>query len=292
MTKTDVYSEITDRIIAALEQGTVPWRKPWRTLGGGPVNVRTGRAYRGINIFLLELQGFSDPRWGTYRAIKEAGGQVRKGEHGTRIILWKPVKSKDEENGRAPYLLLKTYTVFNAEQCDDLPALEVEDRQDIAPSELAEKIAAGYLSNGGPGFIEGGSRAAYSPDKDIVFMPVAGDFDSADSYGMTKFHELAHSTGHKKRLDRIEPAIFGTDPYAREELVAEMAAAMLGGLAGIETAGGDQNAAYIAHWIARFKDDRKLLINSAAAAQKAADLICGDTLSDEELPAEAALAAA
>lgn len=291
MTK-DIYQDVTDRMIAALENGTIPWHKPW--VGGGPVNVRSGRPYRGINIWLLELEsmtaGYSDNRWGTFKAIKEAGGQVRKGEKGTRVILWKPVpKGEDADGNEQSYWLLREYTVFNVEQADGIEPLVFTD--DVHPNKLAEDVLAGYASPIGPPVVTRGSKAAYQPMTDIVYMPPRPAFDGGDEFYSTLFHELAHSTGHEKRLDRIEPALFGTDPYAKEELVAELAAAMLSGVTGI-TGTFDNSAAYVAHWVQRFKDDRKLIVSAAAQAQKAADLILGTTFETEEQPApEGALAA-
>jgi antirestriction protein ArdC len=283
MTKNDVYQEVTDRIIAALEAGTVPWRKPWRTVNhGGPYSIRGGKPYRGINIFLLGLAGYSDPRWGTYKAIAEAGGQVRKGEKGTRVILWKPVPKKTGEVERDGYMLLRQYTVFNAEQADGLPPLDDSPVPEFEANERAAALADGYLSHGGPGLMHGYSGAYYTPATDIVRMPAHEDFAYRDAYYRTLFHELAHSTGHESRLDRLEPALFGTDPYAREELVAEMTAAMLGGLAGLEQGDTDDSAAYIASWLKKLRDDRRLVIQAAAQAQKAADLIAGTTFEVEQ----------
>lgn len=277
MNKHDVYQEVTDRIVAALEGGTVPWHKPWTT-AGTPFNVENHRAYRGINVFLLSLMGYGDPRWGTYRAISACGGQVRKGEKATHVILWKPIhKKRDGESEgdgeRRDYLLLRSYAVFNAAQADGLPELEVEKREHT-PVEEAEDLLRDYLY-GGPAVIYGRDQASYSPLADKVYMPNPEAFESGEAFYQTFFHELVHSTGHESRLKRIEPALFGTDPYAREELVAEMGAAMLSGLSGLENAGGDQSAAYIAGWLKALANDRKLVIQAAAKAQKAVDLIAG-----------------
>lgn len=292
MTRQDVYTQVTERIIAALESGTVPWLKPWRSVDGVPRNVRTGRPYRGVNVWLLDLAGFGDPRWGTYRAIQEAGGQVRKGERGTSIILWKPVR-RGEDDERADYLLLRSYTVFNAEQCDGLPELERETESPFTPDERAEGIVRGYRL--GPAVIHGASAAYYQPSTDVVRMPDPEHFTSCSGYYRTLFHELIHSTGHESRLKRLEPALFGTDPYAKEELVAELGASMLAGIAGLDGAeleDVDQSAAYIASWIRRLRDDRKLIVQAAAQAQKGADRILGTTFetATDETPAIAAAA--
>lgn len=276
----DVYQDVTDRIVEALEAGTVPWRKPWKSRGG-PYSL-DGRKYRGVNVFLLELMPFSDPRWGTYKTIQKHGGQVRAGEKGTHVILWKPVRPKDadeEDDTVRPYILLRDYVVFNAEQADGLPELEHDDEREHTPIQAAEAIVEGYETR--PPIHYGKNQAAYSPLLDCVYMPDAETFESEEAFYSTLFHELTHSTGHESRLKRIEPAIFGSDPYAREELVAEMGAAMLAGIAGLETHNGEQSAAYIAGWLKALKNDKKLVVKAAAAAQKAADLMLGTTFEEE-----------
>ena len=247
MTKADVYQSVTDRIIKAIEAGTCPWRRPW--IGGGPINVRNGRHYRGINIFLLELAGYADPRWGTVKAINEAGGRIRKGEKATWVILWKPVPKKrtpeqtdDEDPGN--YMLLRSYPVFNAGQADDLPEFSTEFEHD--PIERAEEIVRTYVPIG-PLMQFGGGSAHYSPSRDLVACPQIGQFEKPEAFYSTLYHELVHSTGHSSRLDRLESTNFGSGPYAKEELVAEMGAAMLCGMAGIDNF--DQSAAYVSGWL-------------------------------------------
>jgi antirestriction protein ArdC len=275
MSRIDVYESVTDRIVASLESGVVPWRTPW--VGGGPVSIRSGKPYRGVNIFLLGLSPYGDPRWGTFKAIKEAGGHVRKGEKSTHVILWKPVSRQKEENGQAldsSYMLLRTYSVFNAEQADGLPEYKTEFEHE--PIERAQMLVDGY--EGGPGILFGGGEASYEPFKDLVRCPEMNQFRSVEGYYSTLYHELIHSTGHEKRLKRIERALFGTSPYAKEELVAEMGAAMLCGLAGIDNQ--DQSAAYVDGWLSALRNDRKLVVQAAAQAQKAADLILGTTFGE------------
>ena len=316
MTKESVYQAVTDRIIDAIKQGEVaPWRKPWK--GGGPVQIRNGRPYRGINIFLLALAGYSDPRWGTFKAMKEAAvakargegrtiieksvkrgkytkthyfevvdgqevffsGGVRKGEKSTSIILWKPVKkkSKSGEEEDEGYLLLKSYLVFNAEQCDEMP--ELPGAREHEPIETAERIANGFV---GPTVDFGGDRAFYSPTLDFVKIPIPENFDSAEAYYSTLYHELVHSTGHESRINRLESTQFGSGPYAKEELVAEMGAAMLCGMAGIDNL--DQSASYVSGWLEKLESDPKLVVQAASLANKAADLILGESFEDSQDP--------
>src|SRR5215475_10112420 len=303
--KRDYYQEVTDRIIESLENGTVPWRQPWRNFGGGlSRNLKSGKAYRGINIFLLGIEamlsGYSDPRWGTYKQIGEKGGQVRKGEKGTQIVFWKRIDPKDgevDENGnqKKPFMLLRVYTVFNVEQADGIEPLPIEDAEytgDEDRLDSAEALIDGYCSPNvrkigkgdfvaGPArFNEGGDTAAYIPSLDRLLMPNIGQFDSADDYYGTAFHELVHSTGSDRRLKRGVSNGFGSEPYAKEELVAELGSAMLAAMTGVGSR-TETNAAYIENWLQVLRGDRKFVVQAAAAAQKAADLILGTTFEDE-----------
>lgn len=289
MAKQDIYAAITQRIVEAIEAGTAPWRKPWRSSGGFPISLRSGKPYRGVNVLLLSMAGYDDPRWGTYKAISEAGGQVRKGEKATQIVLHKPVPKKDPEEGESQnYWLLRFFSVFNAKQADGLPELPKEEERQHSPIAAAEAIVNGYAwtmdfpDNKGPRVSYGFDRAAYSPLMDEVYLPSPEQFISDESYYATYFHELAHSTGHEKRSGRIEPALFGTDPYAKEELVAEFGASFLCGMAGFEEAIVDQSAAYLSGWLEKLKGDPKFVVQAAAQAQKAADLILGTKFDSDD----------
>lgn len=307
--KRDIYQAVTDRIVAAIEAGVAPWRRPWALSGGYPISLSTGKHYRGINVLLLMLEGRSDPRWGTYDAIKKAGGQVRRGEESTKIVFWKRIERKKPKEGEDKnYVLLRSFSVFNATQADGLAPLPVVEEREFSPIEAAEAIVREYVwaegdetSSGitkvsrigqalGPMVRHGGDRAAYSITNDVVMMPKPEQFISDEAYYTTLFHELVHSTGAEKRLKRLEPALFGSDPYGREELVAEMGAAFLSGVAGFESAAGDESAAYIGGWLEKIKGEPKLVVTAAAAAQKASDLILGVTFEDQPAEAESARA--
>jgi antirestriction protein ArdC len=288
MVRSDVYQHVTDTIVAALERGTVPWHKPWT--GGGPQNVRTRKLYRGINVFLLEIAAvanqYGDPRWGTYKAIKEAGGQVRRGEHGTWIIFWKRIQKKrteEDEERDGTYMLARAYKVFNAEQADGVKPMP--EGNEWEPIERAEEIVRGFVPNG-PLIQYGGSSAYYDQDRDLVACPKLEQFESPESYYRAQYHELIHSTGHPDRLDRLERCGFGSGPYAKEELVAELGSSMLAGIAGLTWPDDDAPAAYIANWLQALQDDRKLVVQSAALAQRASDLILGETFDEEILTHE------
>ncbi|MGE0136026.1 MAG: ArdC family protein [Dehalococcoidia bacterium] len=276
----DPYAEVTARITAALEAGTVPWRHPWRARGHR--NAISNRPYRGINLLLLGLlalqQGYTDPRWLTYRQAASLGGHVRRGERGAGIVLWKPIERRDAVDGEVidTFPVMRFYTVFNASQCDGVELPETEAATAFDPVERAEAVAAGY--SGGPVVLHDADAAYYVPSKDEVHLPVRTAFRDADGYYATLFHELAHSTGHPSRLNREgyqESAPFGSPVYSREELVAEFGAAFLCQEAGIDASRLDQSAAYIASWLRALQDDRRLAVSAAGLAQRAADRILG-----------------
>ena len=289
--KFDIYQHITDRIITALEEGVVPWRKPWAD-EGFHMSLSTGRPYRGMNQMLLAIQswpteehdGYESPWWGTYKQITERGGQVRKGEKGTQIVYWgkhepKNAKPNPKTGQVDPIWLARYFTVFNSEQADpqdgedfSLPSMDEVEAHD--PIETAEAIVDGYPSP--PKRTDGGDRACYSPQHDRIQVPKHDAFDVSEEFYSTLFHELVHSTGHEKRLKR--PGItdfdaFGSHQYSKEELIAEMGAAFLCAHAGIAHNTIDNSAAYIGNWLKRLKDDKKLVAQAAQAGQKAADHI-------------------
>ena len=282
-TPVDAYQVITDRIVAALESGTVPWRKPWRSLTGlGPTSLSTGKEYRGINSLMLSLEAFSGGYdsiyWGTYRQIGESGGQVRKGEHGTQVVLWKPVSKKQADGSEDKFLLMRLFTVFNADQADWADGKQPTNPEPTEADYVEPVEAAEYIANHMPQRPEikhGGDRAFYSPVLDYIGMPPTEAFDSTEGYYSTLFHEMIHSTGHASRVGRdgIEAfAGFGSASYSKEELIAEMGAAYLCAEAGIEPR-IEQNAAYIASWLKVLKNDKKMVVAAAGAAGKATDFI-------------------
>lgn len=287
--KKDTYQRVTDAIVARLDEGVVPWRKPWASFV--PMSARSGKPYRGLNHLLLTMEqmdrGFDSHFWGTYKRLAEFGAQVRKGERSSMVTFWTFLERKDDpEKKRVPFL--RAYNVFNVEQAewpDGMPAKwqGVGARPDVDPIASADAAIADYLATG-PKLTNGGSRACYSPDLDRVSMPARKSFADAEGYYATLFHELTHSTGHKSRLDRSLEDIgaFGDPVYSREELVAELGAQMVAATVGIETpALLDNAAAYIAGWRAKLIDDPKALAWAAGRAQKAADLILS-VQADEE----------
>ncbi len=291
--RADIRTQVTDRVIAALEAGTAPWRKAWNVSGGGlPRSLSTGKAYRGMNVFLLAMAGYTSPFWGTYRAITENGGQVRKGERATQVILWKRF-SKDAvnpdtgEREEKAFMVLRSYSVFNVEQADNLPekfypAKDAGSAEIVQEHAEASAIAKEYFGReGAPSLSYGGSKAYYRPSTDHVQIPNAIDFDSDEDFQDTRFHEMVHSTA--KRTGRKTDGDFdhfGSAKYGKEELVAEMGAAMLMATCGIEST-FDNSAAYLASWLKTIKGDNTLVISAGAAAQKAMDCILGTVFEDE-----------
>jgi antirestriction protein ArdC len=295
----DAAEETSKKIIAALKAGTVPWQKTWKSNGssGLPTSLSTGRPYRGVNVFTLWLTGaaagYASNLWGTYKQISERGGQVRKGEKSTDIVFWKIIEKTDDEGKLKKIPLLRLFHVFNIDQADwadnaRLPKVaEPVEGEAVDPIEAAEALVAEYLAKG-PSLGHGGDRACYQPAADHVQMPALADFVSAEAYHSTLYHELTHSTGHDSRLKRDGIAqgtfgAFGDKVYSNEELIAEMGAAILCSVAGIEQAATlDNSASYLAHWIKALEGDSSLIIKAASAAQKGVDRILGTTFDNKE----------
>jgi len=271
----NVYEIITGRIIEKLEGGTAPWCKPW-TGGEMPRNLITEKVYRGINLFLLNMQNFTSPYWLTFNQCKEKGGVIKAGQKATPIVYWNIKEYEDEETGdkkKAP--LLRYYNVFNSEQCEGLNTRALEKAaREFNP--IDECIAVvNYMPNA-PRIQHEQPKAFYVPSMDYVNMPHPESFCGDEEYYSVLFHELTHSTGHISRLNRAgitKHNGFGTPDYGKEELIAEMGAAFLCGFAGIENRTIDNSAAYSQGWIKAIKEDKKIVITAAAAAQKAVDFI-------------------
>jgi antirestriction protein ArdC len=282
----DVYAIVTGKIVNMLEQGVVPWRRPW-TSTGLPRNLVSKKPYKGVNYFLLSATKYVSPFWLTYRQARELGGHVRKREESTIVIFWKVEDSKrsnedleveetDDKNQRR--FLLRYYHLFNLEQCelpqavlDKLPKIETHQHD---PIEAAERIITGIPN---PPEIEYvGSKAFYSPITDRITLPPRELFSSAEEFYATLNHEESHAVGHPKRLNRIsitEAAPFGSPTYSFEEIVAEMSAAYLCAEAGISPAVIDNEAAYIQGWLKKIRSEKRLVVIAAAQAQRAADYI-------------------
>lgn len=278
-----IYQSVTERIVETLAKGVVPWKKPWQHVPALPCNAVTQRPYRGVNVLLLCLAPYRDTRWLTFQQAKERGGNVLRGERSTEIVFWKPWTVEEVgEDGIARQRsipLLKTFRVFNAEQCEGLGLPAQMGRATLA--EYDRIAAAEYLATcmpDPPAVREGGSSAWYRPADDTVGLPPIGAFYSADSYYATRFHELGHATGHERRLCRpgvTGEILFGSSDYSHEELVAELTSAFCCALVGVDNSLLANSAAYIQSWLDVLKADAKLVVVAAAQAQKATDYIRG-----------------
>ena len=279
-----VYEIVTQKIIDMMETGKIPWKKPWNS--NLPMNLKSKKEYRGINSFLLSLSEYSSPYWLTYDQAVNMGGCVKKGEKSRLVVFWKFLKSnkvnKDGTVSEKTIPLLRYFNVFNVEQCEriEVPVKEVKEVNKI---EKCENIVNQYddgpiISNN---VVHG--HACYIPSLDTVSMPPIKDFENSEKYYSTLFHELTHSTGSITRLDRGLNTSFGNHEYSFEELVAEMGAAFLCGITGIENNSTIENsAAYIQTWIKKFKEDPKMLIKAASKASKAVDWIMNERGEEKE----------
>jgi antirestriction protein ArdC len=278
-TKRDAYEVITSKILELLDAGTVPWKSNWSPIPGmHPMSANTMKAYRGINNMILSLAPYADTRWITYKQAAARGGQVRKGEKAMPVVFWKWFEKTDTLGTTKQIPFLRYYQVFNVEQVDDLdlPQLVAPDNI-LEPIAVAEAIVAGYpdqpqITHNSP------SHPRYIPSYDRIEMPPNESWQNTHGYYEALFHEMGHSTGHSKRLDRKGITgfdHFGSDNYGKEELIAELVSAFLCQEAGIERQTIDNLAAYIKNWQTRIKGDKTIVIQSATAAQRAADLILG-----------------
>ena len=283
----DCYSRITGKIIADLEQGVRPWLKPWSVEHAAGRITRplrhNGVPYQGINVVMLwsaaTEKGYACPLWLTFKQALELGGNVRKGETGelvvyaNRITRTETDDQGDEQLREIPFM--KGYTVFNAEQCDGLPAhfSAPAETPALSPAERIEQ-ADRFFAATGADIRHGGTRAYYAEQADYVQMPPFETFRDAESHAATLAHELTHWTKHKTRLARDFGRVrFGDEGYAREELVAELGAAFLSADLAITPEVRDDHAAYIGHWLEALKNDTRLIFSAAAHAQRAVDFL-------------------
>lgn len=299
-TSRDLYAEVTNKIIGMIEQGVAPWRKTWSQYGLAR-NHATGHTYTGINMILMNTTPHPIPYFMTFNQIQEQGGKIRKGAKAEMVIYFN-VYYKDEndqtlsrqqasaapEHGQEVQVLkfIKYYNVFNIADIEgiefEIPEVVLKENEQI---ERCEQIIANMPNR--PELKQvNADQPFYSPLSDFVNMPDIRQFDSPQTYYATFFHELAHSTGHASRLAREEvmnPAEFGSKPYSREELLAEMAASFLSASVNIDYDDVTENsAAYLAGWLKVLKEDSKFIFKAAAEAQKAANYILGTGKAEEE----------
>jgi antirestriction protein ArdC len=293
MTTNETLTRITSTILDLLASGVAPWRRPWAASTGLPVNAATGKRYRGLNVFVLWAtaadRGYTGGGWLTFKQAQALGGTVRRGEKGTPVVFWR-ILTKDAPAGSPEgtqadtFPMLRHYTVFHVSQCDGLPeALTATPSPEAEPIAAAEALTARYTD--APPVQHGGDRAYYSPRLDHVQMPPRAAFDTPAAYYWTLWHELAHSTGHASRLARPELtaiARFGDEAYSTEELTAELSAALMAGLSGLDAPDAlAQSASYLQGWLTALKAEPRMLLTAAARAQKAVDYMTDQSPAEE-----------
>ena len=271
----DIYKEVTDRIISQLDQGIIPWHKPWiASSNAQSISHVTGKPYSLLNQMLLGKPG----EYVTFKQCQQEGGKVRKGEKSSIVVFWKFIEQEDEETHEKKQVpFLRYYNVFHIDQCEGLKAKHQPELPNTANADTnADRIIADYLAREGVKLShKAGDRAFYSPSTDSITLPLLAQFAETAEYYSTAFHELTHSTGHASRLDRLsKTAYFGSEAYSKEELIAEIGAAALVNHAGLETANSFRNsAAYVQNWLKVLSDDKRFIVSAAGKAEKAVNLI-------------------
>ena len=290
--KFDAYQMVTDRICALLEQGVKPWAQPWTSAISCAWSGNDGRVYTLLNQMLLAdpekkyqtLNNLYDDIWGewvTYKQATDRGGNVKKGEKGRKVVFFKMLPKKGQEDQEKPEVIpyLMAYTVFHIRQCEGIQQkyhLDGNKLFTFAENETAESVANSYLKREGikynPTF---GNRAYYSPVLDTVVTPLPEQFENSTEYYSTLFHELTHSTGHESRLNRLDKcAAFGSEVYSTEELVAEIGSASLLATLGLESETSiTASTAYIKSWLKALKNDKRMIVTAASRAEKAVKMI-------------------
>ena len=293
--KQDIYQNVTDKIIADLEQGELTWLKPW-SAGNAEGRItkplrHNGMAYSGINVLMLwgaALEaGYLSPIWMTFKQAKELGAHVRKGERGNQVVYANTItKAEEQDDGteeERKIAFMKAYCVFNVEQIEGLPEhFYAKPEPVIDPAQRIDH-AEDFFASVGATIRHGGSRAFYAGGSDHVQMPPFECFRSPEAYYATLAHELTHWTKHPNRLDReFGREKWGEEGYAREELVAELGAAFLCSDLALTPEPGEDQAAYIQSWLKVLKNDKRAIFSAAAHAQRAADFLHGFQASEVE----------
>ena len=279
----DIYSQVNDRILAALEQGIIPWKRPWN--GQLSTNYDSGKQYRGVNILTLGIAemvcGYSSPYWLTFLQAQKHGGHIRRSEKATHIVFSdKKIREIEKEDGTTEqkvYHFIRSFPVFNWDQTEGVPKKEIGPALDPDRDLIAVSDRILSLMPKPPAFRESGNSAYYMPKQDLVNLPPINTFRTTEGYVATKFHEYAHSTGHKARLNRpgiMEVAVFGGEEYSFEELVAELTSAYLCASNGIDNT-LENSAAYIQNWLEVLKNDKTMLLKASGKATAAVEYILG-----------------
>lgn len=277
--KFDAYQVITDKIIAAMEAGVAPWTRDWKGEGNGlAMPLRSnGANYQGVNVLILWIaamtKGYKSNRWFTFKQAQEFGGMVRKGEKGEQVCYFQMIEKESKTGGeKDKFPMLKLFTVFNAEQIDNLPEKfeTIVDEVSVVDGPKSIDYMETFVQSTGARIVFTGSQPCYVPALDHIEMPTVAQFSSAESYYGTLCHELIHWTGHSTRLDRLNGK--SKTDYAFEELVAELGACFVTNSLGIDK-GIDRSAAYIGSWLKALKDDKKYIFQAASQAQAATNVL-------------------
>ena len=280
---TSVNEIVTNRIIEELEKGNIPWQRPWSTAGRYAMSHSTKKPYSLLNQMLLRPGEYL-----TFEECKREGGKVKKGEKGNFVVSWAKIKKveTDEEGNERTTIIprLKYYYVFEVSQCEGIERNCTEDPKTYGntPVESAENIITAYINRETVTFTATDSNMAYySPSEDVVVVPDLKYFEAVEEYYSTSFHELTHSTMHPDRCNRAEErkgkkVAFGSEEYSKEELVAEIGAATLVNMIGLESDKSFKNSvSYIQSWIGKLKNDKNLIVSASSRAEKAVNYILG-----------------
>lgn len=278
--KKDVYEMVTDRIIEQLEQGVIPWQKPWGGVIDGAYNRISKKPYSLLNQMLLQHSG----EYATFKQWSELGGHIRKGEKSEIVVFWKLQPYEDENADGEKIIkqipLLRYYNVFHVSQVDGIEPKEL-DLNEFEPIEEAERIKTEYMTREHLKILEKlTDKAFYSPTFDYIQIPCKEQYQNVEEFYSTLFHEMVHSTGYKTRLDREDVKdcmYFGSENYSKEELTAELGSAFLVNLLGIETKNSFRNSsAYIQGWLGRLRGDKKFIVSASSKAEKAVKYILNE----------------
>ena len=279
-----VYEMVTERIIDQLEQGIIPWQKPWTGVRSGAFNRISKKPYSLLNQMLLHHDG----EYATFKQWSDLGGHVRKGEKSEIVCFWKiqPVEEEQEDGTKVvrQIPLLRYYNVFHISQVDGVEPLPKDELNDIEPIEKAENVLLDYWTKEDITVEhKAGNDAYYSPKRDLIHLPLFEQFTDANEYYSTAFHESVHSTMKESRCNRAEDregklVAYGSDEYSKEELIAEIGSASLMNIIGIETTKSFKNSsAYIQGWLSKLQSDVKFIVSASSKAEKAVKYILGET---------------
>ncbi len=278
----NIYETVTNRIIEQLERGVIPWQKPWQGSRSGAFNRISKKSYSLLNQMLLKFDG----EYATFAQWSNLGGKIKKGEKAELIVFWKicPIEETKEDGTKEvkQMPLLKYINVFHISQVEGVEPLPADARENIEPIEEAEKVLTDYWTREHI-TVEHikEDKAFYSPSRDLIQLPLLEQFNNANEYYSTAFHETVHSTMLEKRCNRREEnklVSFGSDDYSKEELVAELGSASLMNIIGIETKGSFKNSsAYIQSWLTVLKNDVKFIVSASSKAEKAVNYILNIT---------------